>query len=81
MGLAAPAPEAILEFALGAWDPASDGMIIACLNFRSHPIIDRLEAAIGKPVVSSTQATLWHMLRLAGVTDPIAGYGRLLREH
>jgi maleate isomerase len=81
MGLAAPAPEAILEFALRSWDPASDGMIIACLNFRSHPIIDRLEAAIGKPVVTSTQATLWHVLRLAGVTDPIPGYGRLLREH
>lgn len=81
MGLAAPTPEAILEFALRSWNPASDGMIIACLNFRSHPIIDRLEAAIGKPVVTSTQATLWHVLRLAGVADPIPGYGRLLREH
>jgi maleate isomerase len=56
-------------------------MIIACLNFRSHPIIDELEARIGKPVVTSTQATLWHVLRLAGVKAPIAGYGRLLREH
>ena len=79
--LAEPTPEEILDFALGAWDPASDGMIIACLNFRSHPIIDELEARIGKPVVTSTQATLWHVLRLAGVDAPIPGYGRLLREH
>ena len=79
--LAEPAPEAILDLALGAWDPVSDGIIIACLNFRSHPIIDVLEARIGKPVVTSTQATLWHVLRLAGVTTPIRGYGRLLREH
>jgi maleate isomerase len=79
--LAEPAPEAILDFALGAWDPASDGMIIACLNFRSHPIIDALETRIGKPVVTSTQATLWHVLRLAGIDTPIPGYGRLLREH
>jgi maleate isomerase len=79
--LAEPTPEEILDFALGAWDPASDGMIIACLNFRSHPIIDQLEARIGKPVVTSTQATLWHVLRLAGVATPIPGYGRLLREH
>ncbi len=79
--LAEPAPEAILDLALGAWDPESDGLIIACLNFRSHPIIDALEARIGKPVVTSTQATLWHVLRLAGVTTPIPGYGRLLREH
>ena len=74
-------PAAILDFALGAWDPASDGLIIACLNFRSHPIIDELEQRTGKPVVTSTQATLWHVLRLAGVTVPIPGYGRLLREH
>ena len=79
--LAEPAPEAILDLALGAWDPESDGIIIACLNFRSHPIIDRLEARIGKPVVTSTQATLWRVLRLAGVATPIPGYGRLLRQH
>ena len=78
--LAEPTPEAILDLALGAWDPASDGLIIACLNFRSHPIIDELERRTGKPVVTSTQATLWHVLRLAGVATPIPGYGRLLRE-
>jgi len=79
--LAEPEPAAILDLALGAWDPAADGIIIACLNFRSHPVIDALEARIGKPVVTSTQAVLWHALRLAGVTTPIPGYGRLLREH
>ena len=79
--LAEPGPAAILDLALGAWDPDSDGMIIACLNFRSHLVIDELEARIGKPVVTSTQATLWHALRLAGVDAPISGYGRLLREH
>jgi maleate isomerase len=79
--LAEPEPAAILDLALGAWDPAADGIIIACLNFRSHPVIDALEARIGKPVVTSTQAVLWHALRLAGVAAPIPGYGRLLHEH
>jgi maleate isomerase len=79
--LAEPEPDAILDLALGAWDPQSDGLIAACLNFRSHPIIDALEARIGKPVVTSTQAVLWHLLRLAGVETPIHGFGRLLREH
>src|SRR5947209_2158054 len=79
--LAEPEPAAILDLALGAWDPAADGIIVACLNFRSHPVIDALEARTGKPVVTSTQAVLWHALRLAGVTTPISGYGRLLREH
>src|SRR5712692_605007 len=79
--LAEPEPEAILELALDAWDPQSDGLIAACLNFRSHSIIDALERRIGKPVVTSTQAVLWHLLRLAGIKAPIYGFGRLLREH
>jgi maleate isomerase len=79
-GLSEPNAEAILDLALGAWDPQSDGLVAACLNFRSHLVIDVLEARIGKPVVSSTQAVLWHLLRLAGVTTPIPGFGRLLRE-
>jgi maleate isomerase len=79
--LAEPEPAAIFDLALGAWDPQSDGLIAACLDFRSHPIIDALEARIGKPVVTSTQAVLWHLLRLAGVKTPIPGFGRLLRQH
>ena len=78
--LAEPGAEEILDRALAAWDPAADGTILACLNFRSHLVIDALEARTGKPVVTSTQATLWHVLRLAGVTTPIFGYGRLLRD-
>jgi len=79
--LAEPEPAAILDLALGTWDPQSDGLIAACLNFRSHPIIEALEARIGKPVITSTQAVLWRLLRLAGVETPIHGFGRLLREH
>jgi maleate isomerase len=79
--LAEPEPKAILDLALSAWDPRSDGLVAACLNFRAHSIIDALEARIGKPVVTSTQAVLWHLLRLAGVNTPIPGCGRLLREH
>jgi maleate isomerase len=79
--LAEPEPDAILDLALRTWDPQSDGLIAACLNFRSHLVIEALEARTGKPVVTSTQAVLWHLLRLAGVDDPIHGYGRLLREH
>ena len=60
---------------------ATDSIFAACLNFRSHPIIEALEARIGKPVVTSTQAVLWRLLRLAGVETPIHGFGRLLREH
>ena len=48
---------------------------MTCLNTRSHTVIDRLEQTLGKPVITSTQATLWHALRLAGIEDHIRGYG------
>ena len=80
-GLAEPDGEMIFYSAVAAWDPAADGTILACLNFRSHLVIDALEAHTGKPVVTSTQAVLWHLLRLAGVAASIPGCGRLLREH
>jgi len=43
-------------------------------------IIDPLERDYGLSVVTSVQAIVWNALRLAGVGDPVPGYGRLLRE-
>jgi maleate cis-trans isomerase len=40
-----------------------------------------LEQELGKNVVTSTQAIIWHALRRVAVTDAIAGWGRLLRDH
>jgi maleate isomerase len=42
------------------------------------PVLEALEQDLGKPVISSASAMMWHALRLAGVKQPIAGYGRLL---
>jgi len=46
--------------------------------------IPNVEAEVKKEfnvnVVSATQAAVWDGLRLAGVTDKIAGYGRLFSE-
>ncbi|MBV8118781.1 MAG: hypothetical protein JO081_02435 [Alphaproteobacteria bacterium] len=41
-------------------------------------VLEALEQDIGKPVLSSNAAMMWHALRAAGVRTPVAGYGRLL---
>jgi maleate isomerase len=41
-------------------------------------VLELLEQDLGKPVLSSASAMMWRALRLAGVGQPIAGYGRLL---
>jgi len=76
--LAEPSPDTLFELGVRGFDPRADGLIMTCLNTRSHTVIDRLEQKLGKPVITSTQATLWHALRLAGIADRIKGYGRLL---
>jgi maleate isomerase len=42
------------------------------------PVLEALEQDLGKPVISSASAMMWHALRSAGVRRPIPGYGRLL---
>ena len=79
--LASPEPGTLFELGMRGWDARSDALIFSCLNTRSHTVIAALEQAIGKPVISSTQATLWHALRLVGIKDPILGFGRLLEVH
>lgn len=71
-----------------AWAEATDcdgaqAVVVGCSAFRAcEPgFIDELEAALGKPVVTSTQAFLWSMLRTAGIADRIEGYGKLFAQH
>jgi len=79
--LAEPEPDVLLELGLRGCDAAADALIVSCLNTRSHTVIAALEQKLGKPVITSTQATLWHALRLADIKDPILGFGRLLERH
>ena len=76
--LADPSARDICELARAAWHGSADALLITCLNLRSHEVIDRLEAELGKPVITSTQATLWQLLRSANVQARIEGYGRLM---
>lgn len=74
-------PEAILEAALsvGASDTV-DGVFISCTSLRAAGIVEQAETALGKPVTASNHALAWHLLRLAGITDAVTGFGRLFNR-
>lgn len=78
--LAEPSPSRLFKLGIEGCDKRADALVISCLNTRSHVVIDALEQSLGKPVITSTQATLWHALRLAGIKDRLPGLGRLLTE-
>ena len=55
-----------------------DAVFASCTNLRSFSIIDAAEAKIGKPVLSSNSALLWHLGQLSGY--PVGGPGRLFAQ-
>ncbi|KAL1500578.1 hypothetical protein AB1Y20_013233 [Prymnesium parvum] len=75
--------QTITEWAVGVDCGEAEAVVIGCSALRScEPgFIDQLEEKLQKPVVTSTQAFLWSMLRVAGIDDQIDGYGTLLAKH
>ena len=59
--------------------PDADAVMLACGNWRTQGIVDRLESTLGKPVVTTNQVTLWGALRTLGHTEAVPGWGKLLR--
>ncbi|MFT4064466.1 ectoine utilization protein EutA [Paraburkholderia sp.] len=68
----------IVAFATDAMAPESDALFISCTAVRAAAIIVRIEAALGKPVVSSNLATAWMCLRLCDDGTPKPEQGRLM---
>lgn len=58
----------------------ADGIFISCTGYRTFEIIERLERDLGKPVVTSNQATLWDALRTIGVDYSEIDLGALFRR-
>jgi maleate isomerase len=61
-------------------DPGADALWLACGNVRTLEIVESLESATGRVVVSSNIALLWASLRKCGLSDQIKGVGRLWRH-
>jgi len=61
--------------------PDAEAIFLSCGDMATLGIVDKLEKALGKPVVTSVQATFWGALRAAGIDDRIDGCGTLLATH
>ena len=73
-------PAVAYRIARESFTPDSDGVFVSCTGFAALPVIEQLEMDLGRPVVTSNQATFWAALRRAGLNDRMQGLGRLLRE-
>lgn len=58
-------------------DPEVDTYFLSCTNTHAIEVVEELEQRLGRPVVTSNQATLWSALRRLGRDDRVPGLGRL----
>jgi maleate isomerase/arylmalonate decarboxylase len=71
-------PDAVYELGRAADHPEAEAVVLSCTDMRSVEIIARLEAKLGKPVITSNQAMVFQAMQLAGLGETLSGFGRLL---
>jgi maleate cis-trans isomerase len=70
--------ERAYQLARQADAPDADAVLLSGTGLPTVGVLEVLERDLGKPVISSNQASLWRALDLAGVRESISGFGRLL---
>jgi maleate isomerase len=55
-----------------------EGILVTGGAYRTVEMLDTLEKDIGVPVVTTVAANMWRCLQLAGVKEPVNGFGHLL---
>lgn len=73
-------PEQVDHMVTAADHPRAQAVLVPDTAMHTLAIIDRLEAAVGKPVLTANQVTVWKGLQLAGGLPAITGLGRLFGE-
>jgi maleate isomerase len=73
-------PDSAYQLALALEHSKADAIVLSCTNWQTLDAIERIERETGKPVISTSQASIWAALRALGYQNGIEGYGKLLRE-
>jgi maleate isomerase len=60
--------------------PEIEALVVPGGNFPTMPWIAEWERALGKPIITTNQATLWAALGVMKLNDPLPGLGRLLQQ-
>lgn len=70
-------PASLVELAREAMDDEAGALFVSCTALRSALAVVAMEEALGRPVVTSNQATAWNCLRLCGDDFSHPEFGRL----
>ncbi len=76
-GQGALTPDDVFDLALQADQPDVDAIVIACTDMRAVEAIEKIEATLEKPVITSNQAMAYGALKALGLQHNALAYGRL----
>jgi maleate isomerase len=68
------------DLALALKDDRAESYFLSCANIHAIDVIEDLEKALQRPVVTSNQAALWCALRTLGLSDVVPGLGSLFKR-
>lgn len=71
------ATDQVIEMVRAADHPDAEAVLVPDTAMHTLAIVDELEAAIGKPVLTANQVTVWKGLQLLGPVPVFAGLGTL----
>ena len=78
VGIGAASPDEIRDVLRRAAKSRPDCIAVVCTNFNATALVAEMEAELGIPIADSIAVTFWEALRLAGMEEPVEGWGRLL---
>ena len=69
--------DGVVELARSNNPEEAEAVLLPDTAMHTARLVPRLEATLGKPVLTANQVTLWQGLRLAGALTPVGDFGRL----
>jgi maleate isomerase len=73
-------PERAYRLGRAVDHPDAQGVFLSGVGMPTVETLAALERDLGKPAFSSAAAMMWNALRIAGVREPISGFGCLLGQ-
>jgi len=73
-------PQFWFDLAVSLKNDRAQAYFLSCANIHAIDVIEDLERALGRPVVTSNQAALWCALRMIGLNDVVPELGSLFQR-
>src|SRR5690606_26206189 len=73
--------DTIKQLLRDADSPEAECIVVGCTNLPAAMVVEEMEHELGKPIFDSVAVTLWKALRMAGIENPLHGWGKLMRDH